>query len=340
MKAVRYEGNERIAVIDTKTPELNPGDVCIRVTHAGICGTDLTIVAGGIARVPVPLIMGHEFAGTVAALPDDDTSGLQVGNRVTVYPLISCGTCYVCQAGTPHVCRNLGLYGVDTAGGFAEYVTVAHDAVFKLPDSVDDVSAALIEPLSVAIHDVRRSFLEVGDNVVVTGAGPIGLLIAMLARLGGAATVVLTEVSAERLRIARELDFVAVDASQDNLVSAVLEHTNGRGADVLFEATGHPSVAEHLLDLVKTRGQILQVGIPKKPMRIDLQKVVFNEVTITGARVYERSDYARAIELAAQGKIDLNAIVTHSMSINDAAAAFDAARGGSAVKVILEMGAN
>jgi threonine dehydrogenase-like Zn-dependent dehydrogenase len=195
--------------------------------------------------------MGHEFSGTIVDLPPDVSSHLQIGDRVTANPLLACGTCYVCRAGLSHVCRDLKLIGIDTDGAFSEFVLVEVGSIFKLPSDLSDVEGTLIEPLSVCIHAARMSRLQIGDTVVVTGAGMIGLLMAMVARAAGAARVIVTEVAPSRIVAAQGLGFTVLNAADSDVVEQVLELTDGTGGDVVFEATGHQSVAPYLLELVK-----------------------------------------------------------------------------------------
>ena len=338
MKAVSFQGKDTVAVIDKSVPQVTDSTVLIKVAYAGICGSDLSIVAGKHPRAKPPLVMGHEFSGTIVELPLNSRPDLKIGDRVTVFPLISCGQCYVCQMGLPHVCKELKLFGIDTDGAFAEYVRVTQDTVFKIPDSLSDQEGALIEPLAVCIHSARMSRLQIGDTVVVTGAGPIGLLMALVARAAGAAQVIVTEISPARIAGAEKLGFTVLNAAADNLVEQVVDLTQGRGGDIVFEATGHPSVAPYLLDLVRIRGQIVQVGIFKEPTAIDLRAVNFHEVDLIGARVYTREDYDQTINLAAQQRFDLKSIEAEVRSLDEAAAAFASAKAATAVKTMFKIG--
>jgi len=337
MKAVSFQGKDTVAVVEKPVPQVTGDTVLIKVAYAGICGSDLSIVAGKHPRATPPLVMGHEFSGTIAELPPNARPDLQVGDRVTVFPLISCGECYVCRMGLPHVCKNLKLFGIDTDGAFAEYVRVTQDTVFKIPDKLSDKNGALIEPLAVCIHSARMSRLQIGDSVVITGAGPIGLLMATVARAAGAAQVIVTEVSPTRITGAQKLGFTVLNAADDNLVEQVLELTGGRGGDIVFEATGHPSVAPYLLDLVRIRGQIVQVGIFKQPVAIDLRAVNFHEVDLIGSRVYTREDYDQTISLAAQGRFDLDSIEAEVLPLDEAVAAFASAKAATAVKTMFKV---
>ena len=172
MKAVFFTGKNEIEVRDTKVPQIGQEEVLINVKFAGICGTDLSIMAGKHPRARPPLIMGHEFSGVIETA-GGDVRNLKPGDKVVAEPLISCGTCFACRSGYGYVCQNLGLYGIDAPGAFAEYIALPAGKVFKLPETFDLKKAALIEPLAVAVHAVRLSSLKVTDAVCVLGAGPI-----------------------------------------------------------------------------------------------------------------------------------------------------------------------
>jgi 2-desacetyl-2-hydroxyethyl bacteriochlorophyllide A dehydrogenase len=336
LKAISYQGKNSIDVVDKPIPRATGDNVLIKVACAGICGTDLAIVAGKHPRATPPLVMGHEFAGTIAELPRGAPSHLQVGDRVTANPLLTCGTCYVCRAGLPHVCRNLKLIGIDRDGAFAEYVLVGADAALKIPPHLSDVEGALLEPLAVCVHAARMSRLQIGDTVVVTGAGPIGLLMAMVARAGGAVKVIVTEIAAARLAMAQKLGFTVLNATDTDVVAQVLELTGGRGSDIIFEATGHPSVAPNLMELVKIRGQIVQVGIFKQPVPIDLRVLNFHEIDLIGTRVYTMEDFERAVDLAAGGRLDLKSVPVQLIPLTEAVNGFQSAQSGASLKVLFE----
>jgi 2-desacetyl-2-hydroxyethyl bacteriochlorophyllide A dehydrogenase len=237
----------------------------------------------------------------------------------------------------PHVCRNLKLIGIDTDGAFSEFVLVKGGSVLKIPPDLSDVEAALIEPLAVCIHAARMSRLQIGDTVVVTGAGPIGLLMAMVARAAGAARVIVTEVAPVRIASARGLGFTILNAADTDVVKQVLELTDRRGTDIVFEATGHPSVAPYLLDLVKIRGQIVGVGVFKQPVPIDLRTLNFHEVDLIGSRVYATDDFERAINLATDQRIDLKSVPVRQIPLVEAVSGFQSAQSSASLKVIFEV---
>ena len=197
MRAALWLGKEQVAVRVVPRPAVGPGQALIRVAYAGICGTDLMIYLGKHPRAKAPLIMSHEFCGVIA---EADGEAYPAGAPVTVNPLLTCGQCYPCRHGLSHVCERLGLLGIDADGGFAEYALAPLHTVRPLPPGLPLVEAALIEPLAVAVHAVRASDLKVGDTVAVLGAGPIGIMVAQVARLGGARRVLISERSPRQLR--------------------------------------------------------------------------------------------------------------------------------------------
>src|ERR1035437_7639723 len=209
MKAAVWAATDEVAYVDVPVPEVPAGWALVKVAYNGICGTDLSIVHGKHPRAKAPLVMGHEISGWVERA---GATGSAAGTLVTVEPLISCGKCKGGRDGNSHVCRRLGLYGIDTDGGMAEYVALPPEVLHPVPDGVDPRTAALAEPLAVAVHAVDLSGLEPGSTVAVYGAGPIGILTALVARHAGAAAVVITEPSPWRREVAARLRFTVVPA--------------------------------------------------------------------------------------------------------------------------------
>src|SRR5665648_416676 len=207
MKAAVWAATDQVDVTDLPMPVVPEGWALVKVAYNGICGTDLAILHGKHPRATAPLIMGHEISGWVEQA---GATGPPAGTLVTVEPLISCGECKACRNGHPHVCRRLGLYGIDAPGAMAQYVALPPEVLHEVPDGVDPRTATLAEPLAVAVHAVALSGMEPGDTVAVYGAGPIGVLTAMVARHEGAGTVVITEPSPWRRKVAEELGFTVV----------------------------------------------------------------------------------------------------------------------------------
>ncbi len=324
MTAAVWTGADQIEVTTASRPHVPEGWALMRVAYNGICGTDLSIFHGKHPRATAPLIMGHEMSGWVEVAGSE---GPPVGSLVIVEPLITCGRCKACSEAHPHVCRNLGLYGIDAPGAMAEYVALPPEVLHAVPDGVDPRTATLAEPLAVAVHAVSLSGMERGDTVAVYGAGPIGVLTAMVARHEGAGTVVITEPSPWRRQVAESLGFTVV-AEGSSMVETLAALTGGEGADTTFDTAAHPSVAAELTRATRVLGRIVVVGVYKQPVPVDLQAVCFKEQSIVGVRVYTSDDVTRAIELIASDALHLDVFPTKVFPLADVASAMAAATSG------------
>lgn len=334
MAAAVWAGPGKIETRRVPVPELPEGSALVRVEYTGLCGTDFSILQGTHPRAQAPLIMGHEITGVVEV---PGAGGPPAGTRVTVEPLITCGRCRPCRDGFPHVCRNLGLYGIDAPGSLAEFVALPAGALVPVAAHVPARQAALAEPLAVAVHAVNRSGLQGGEHVAVFGAGPIGILTALVARHAGA-TVLISEPSEERAAAARSLGFETVPPGADP-VHAVKTATGGDGADVVFDTAGHPAVAAVLPAAARVRGTVVLVGVHKKPAEVDLQAVTFAELTVVGVRVYTRADVEHAVGLLETDALGLGRLPVRVFALADAAAAFAMAMSaGPVLKVLVTPG--
>lgn len=321
MKAAQYVKAGIISYREVQDVPPSPGQVKIRVAYCGICGTDGHIFRGRMdARVKAPQAIGHEMSGTVAEI-GPQVENLAVGDRVTVMPLDNCGACLTCRRGYTHICEKLRFLGIETPGAFAQYWTVPARLVLPLPDGLPLRQAALVEPLAVACHDVRRAELSAGQRVVVNGGGPIGLLIALVARQAGA-DVRLVEINPARLRLASELGFEGWNPSDREEMTAVADWAPG-GADVVFEVSGSAAGALAMTDMVRPRGTIVMVAIFAQPVPVDLHKFFWKELRMQGARVYEVEDFQRAIALAASGDLPLPRLLSREFPLAETQAAFE-----------------
>ena len=311
------------------------GEVKIEVAYVGICGTDLHVVHGTMDhRVTFPQLIGHEMSGVVTEAGPEVT-GLAVGEKVVVRPLLSCNQCPACRAGHHHICQRLVFLGIDAPGALQSYWTVPAAIVHKVPAQVALRTAALVEPLAVACHDVGRASLAGGESVVVFGAGPVGLLIALLARHKGA-RVLITDINPTRLELARSLELEAVPP--DQLTAAVEAMTGETGADVVFEVTGAAAAIAEATGLLRTRGRLVVVGIHSEPHPVDLFRVFWRELHLLGARVYEPEDFDEAIALTAEGVLPLDRLITAVVGLEDLAEALEKLQtGGDAVKVLVAL---
>ena len=331
MLAARYLGPRRLEAVETPVPAIEDGEALIRVDACGFCGSDIGIIAGLHPRAREPLTVGHEFCGRVDSIKSDSDE-FQAGDYVTLYPLISCGQCFVCRNGDPHVCRTLRLYGFDADGGMAEYVRAPVKSLIRLPEEMPPSLGAIIEPLAVAVHGVSRVTLSQVRTAVVIGAGPIGLLSALVARARGVEEIIISDPTPFRRELAASLGLTAV-AAGDELKALVEAMTFGEGADLVLECAGATAAAQQMTAVVRPRGTIINLGVFKKPVNVDMQAVNFKELTILGSRVYRRQDFVEAVELAIE--LPLQRIVTHSFALPAVKAAFDCFEHGEKVCKVL-----
>jgi (R,R)-butanediol dehydrogenase / meso-butanediol dehydrogenase / diacetyl reductase len=336
MRSALYTGNSTIVVEDRPPVPPAAGQVQIQVAYTGICGTDLHILHGAMDhRVRIPQTIGHEMSGRVAVL-GPDVSGLAVGSPVTVMPLQSCGACPACRAGHSHICHRLNFIGIDSTGAMQQRWTVPADVVIPLPEGLPLAHGALVEPTAVAVHDVRRADLRAGDKTVVIGGGPVGLLIALVSRTVGADVVVL-ELDAHRRAIADQLGIRALDPAHDDVAAEVDSWTGGAGAGVAFEVSGSAAGINTAVELLAVRGRLVIVGIHSRPREVDVFRFFWRELTMIGARVYERADYDTAIGLLSAGKVPAENLITNVEPLTNAAAAFAAlSDGGNVMKVLVD----
>lgn len=308
MTAVYYEGAGRFTVGRGDPVSPGPGEIRLAVAYCGVCGTDLHIARGHMDhRVAAPQVIGHEMSGFVAEL-GSGVAGFDEGDAVVVRPLDTRGETPA-DKGVSHICRELKFLGIDTPGAFQSSWTVPAFTVHKLPVGVDLRLAALVEPLAVACHDVRRAELLEGETAVVLGGGPIGLLVALVARQGGA-RVLLSEPNSFRAELARSVGLDVVDPTTTDLAARVLAQSEGAGADVVFEVSGAPSAASIMTELAGLRGRIVVVAIYPEPQPVRLFDFFWKELRMVGARVYEPTDYERAIDLLALDVLPLDSLVT------------------------------
>jgi (R,R)-butanediol dehydrogenase / meso-butanediol dehydrogenase / diacetyl reductase len=333
MLSATFIGPYEIEARETEIPVPGHGEVLLKVYASGICGSDLAIVSGQHPRAKPPLVIGHEFSGAVTSLGAGPTGDFQIGDRVTLFPLLTCGTCYACRNGFSHVCASLRLIGFDRTGGMADYVVVPADLLVRLPADMTYETGALIEPLAVCIHAVSRTTVRPEDTVVVLGAGPIGLLTAMTLRSKGVEKIYVTDIDPFRLDIVRALRFEALDSSQSDIVAYIKDVTGGDMADRVFEVAGVQDSATQMTDLVRPRGTVVNVSVFKKQPMVDMRSVNFKELTIIGTRVYTPADYRTALDIA--GTMPLREIVSHRLPLTEVAGAFKTIFNGDRVCKVL-----
>lgn len=334
MNAAYYKGDERVQIGPCQVQEPAAGQVRIEVAYCGVCGTDLHIFQGHMdARLQMPQVIGHEMAGTVAAV-GDGVADWRPGDRVVVRPLDACGQCPACRAGHGHICQSLNFIGIDSPGAFQASWTVPAHTLHRLPADMPLDLGALVEPLAVACHDVRLGEVTAGERVVVIGGGPIGLLNALVARQAGAEVVVI-DINTYRVEFARSLGLEAIDSRQHDPQEWVAEWTGGAGADAVFEVSGSAAGAQLMTQLAKVRGRIVVVAIFAQAPAVDLFQFFWRELRLCGVRVYEPEDYDRAIALAASGALPLEQMISARRPLSGLQEVFEKMKAGAEMMKVL-----
>jgi (R,R)-butanediol dehydrogenase/meso-butanediol dehydrogenase/diacetyl reductase len=328
MKAAYYSGNKSFTIKEDQPKNPEAGDVRIKIAFCGICGTDMHVFHGDMdARVTTNRVIGHECSAVVDAI-GAGVQGLEVGDPVVVRPLSHCGECAACKKGYIHVCQNLKFLGLDTEGAMQEMWTLPAHTLHKLPADMRLDYAALIEPTAVACHDVARAKIKEGEDVLVIGGGPIGLLVAMVAKQAGG-NVVVSEVSDYRLEVAEKLGFKTHNPLKVNVAEEIWKMTGDKGAEVVFEVSGSKPGIDTMTEAAAVRGRIVMVAIHGKKPEVDMFKFFWRELELLGARVYEAVDYEKAIELVVSGAIDCEALITDIQELEDITKAFQALDGNA-----------
>lgn len=325
--------------VEAPVPTPGPNDLLIKVRKSSICGTDVHIYRWdewAQKTIPVPTIVGHEYVGTVVGM-GSEVRGFTIGDRVSGEGHVTCGHCRNCRAGRRHLCRNTQGIGVNRQGSFAEYLVLPAFNAFKLPDDVPDDIAAIFDPFGNAVH-TALSFDLVGEDVLITGAGPIGVMAAAVARHVGARNVVITDVNEYRLDLARRVGVTrAVNVATEDLWAVARDELDmHEGFDVGLEMSGSGQAFSQMLHLMNNGGKVALLGIPSGDVRIDWNDVIFKMLTIKG--IYGREMFETWYKMAAliQSGLDLTPVITHHYPIGDFQKGFEAMLGGQSGKVILD----
>ena len=335
MRAVHYQGAQTFTPGKAAIPSAGPGEALLRVLRVGICGTDLHIFQGHLDnRVPRGGIIGHETFAEVVEAPAHGE--FQAGDRVVVEPVRFCGACRACRIGASYLCYNLKVLGVDLPGGMQEFWPVPVDRLIKVPDTLTDDHAAVIEPLAVATHDVTRAGVKTGDAVLVFGGGPIGCLIALVCRHRGA-RVAVAEINPFRVEMLRRLGLEVVGPGVDPVRFAT-DWTDGDGVDVAFEVTGHPDAVKAISEVVRVWGTISIVAIHSEPMPVNLHRFFARELSLHGSRLYTRAAWHEAIRLGSTGAVPLGPLVSRIIPLESLQEGMETAlKGGPVMKVLVDV---
>ncbi|HMU17289.1 L-threonine 3-dehydrogenase [Thauera sp.] len=327
-----------LTLTSVEKPEVGPNDVLIKIKKTAICGTDIHIWKWdewAQKTIPVPMHVGHEYVGVIAEM-GQEVRGFKIGDRVSGEGHITCGFCRNCRAGRRHLCRNTVGVGVNRAGAFAEYLAIPAVNAFKIPDDISDDLAAIFDPFGNATH-TALSFNLVGEDVLITGAGPIGIMAVAIARHVGARHVVITDVNDHRLELARKMGATrAVNVSRENLADVKTELHMVEGFDVGLEMSGVPSAFTSMLEHMNHGGKIALLGIPPSNTAIDWNQVIFKGLEIKG--IYGREMFETWYKMVAmlQSGLDLSPIITHHYPVEEFKAGFETMLSGNSGKVILD----
>lgn len=320
MKAAVCESSRNITIKEVRMPQPGPDEALIRVRASGICGSDIRAYMGMHPAVVYPVTLGHEFAGEIAAL-GENVEGFEIEDDVIVEPLFPCGECAMCLAGDYNLCEDLVMTGYQMPGSFAEYTLAKAEFLYHKDESLSFNEAALIEPLAVALHAVKRAGIGIGDMVVIQGAGGIGLLTMQVAKKAGA-MVIVTDISTDKLHLAADLgaDYV-VNVAMSDLHELLMAITKDRGADIVIECAGNSETLAETVGLVRKGGTIVLVGwTGNKLDQISLTEITMGEINLLGSSTYCRN-FPVAIELALSRDINLGGIVSHEYRLSGLEAA-------------------
>ncbi|MBJ2137948.1 L-threonine 3-dehydrogenase [Paraglaciecola agarilytica] len=333
----KLKSEKGIWLHDSELPVVGHNDLLIKIRKTAICGTDMHIYnwdEWSQKTIPVPMVVGHEYVGEVVEI-GEEVRGFSIGDRVSGEGHITCGHCRNCRAGRRHLCRNTSGVGVDRPGAFAEYLSIPAFNAFKIPDNISDDLAAIFDPFGNAVH-TALSFDLVGEDVLITGAGPIGVMAAAVAQHVGARHVVITDINEYRLDLARKMGATrAVNVAKENLKDVMNDLGMSEGFDVGLEMSGVPAAFRDMLDKMNHGGKVAMLGIPPGDVAVDWNKVIFKGLVIKG--IYGREMFETWYKMASliQGGLDLSPIITHQFNIDEFQQGFDTMGSGHSGKVIL-----
>lgn len=335
---VKAKAERGIWLEDSPKPEVGHNDLLIKIRKTAICGTDMHIYnwdEWSQNTIPVPMVVGHEYVGEVVGM-GQEVKGFEIGDRVSGEGHITCGHCRNCRAGRRHLCRNTEGVGVNRPGAFAEFLVIPAFNAFKIPHNISDELASIFDPFGNAVH-TALSFDLVGEDVLITGAGPIGIMAAAVAKHVGARHVVITDINPYRLALAEKMGATrAVDVSKENLKDVMNDLGMTEGFDVGLEMSGVPDALRDMLNKMNHGGKVAMLGIPPSDVAIDWNQVIFKGLVIKG--IYGREMFETWYKMASllQSGLDLSPIITHTYSVDDFQKGFDTMGSGQSGKVILD----
>ena len=345
MRAALLFGKEDLRVEELPLPRIADGEILLRVQAAAICGTDIRMYRNGARGVgpDSPLVLGHEVSGIIERV-GAGVAGYREGMRVAVAPNMGCGVCDMCVSGNTQLCATYKAFGINIPGAFAQYMKIPEAAVrqgnlAEIPEGADFIDAALVEPLSCVYNAFKRTATTAGDTVLVIGAGPIGLMHAKLALMGGAARVYMNDISAERLELCTKAEPSIIPVSGGPLVERMKELTGGRGVDVCITAAPVPEIQVAALEVAAVNGRVMFFGgLPEGKSRValDTNLVHYKQITISGTSRSSLSQYRQTLGLVASGAVNVKDLVTSVSPVDGIRASFERVMQGKGLKNVLE----
>ena len=324
MKLARMTEFHKMTIEEADMPELKEGEALIRIKYFGICGSDVHIFEGKHPTAVPPMVLGHEFCGYLHDIKSGKIKSYAKGDFVTAHPLTSCGYCEHCLGGRQNLCKDIAIFGVHKDGCYAEYIKVSAERLVKINPEIEPETAALLEPLAVAVHDVRRSGLRVGESVFIIGAGTIGLMIALVAELNGAGNIIMSEIDEKRIKFARSMGFTVINPYGDGYDAQVAELSGGNGFDRVFEVSGTQNGWDCMTKACKSGGTIVPIGIPNQGFQVDVVSVVLREIELKGVRIHPFNNFKAAVDIISSGLINdkLKKLVSRVYDLDDVNKAF------------------
>ncbi len=329
MRAAFVKGAKRIVVEEVPDPVPADDEVIVKVQYCGICGSDLHIYESG-----AEIGAGHEYSGDIVSM-GSQVRGWEIGDRVAVEPRIACGKCSWCRSGKVELCDEYYTALLQYEGAFATYARTTLTQLHKIPDNISYEQAALIEPTTCAIHAMNMSNMRKGDTVAVLGLGPIGQLVARVAKIQGAKAVYATEVSQPRIELARDEVDEVINAKEINPVERILQLTNGEGADVVIECAGNVLTSRQSIEVARKGGTIIVVGICYDWVEIPFSTIMLKELTIKGSVCFSIGEYASAVDLVRKIEVDVKPLITNAIPLENIGVAFEMACRSEGCKILV-----
>lgn len=341
MKAAVLQSWVNLELCDINMPVPDQREALVKVKYAGVCGSDITVYRGKHMTATVPTVLSHEILGTIESLPEGYSGAFQVGQRVLMNPIVSCGQCAACQRGLENVCENLKLLGIHLDGGFAEYVKVQTDKLVAVRDDMPDEVAILGEPFAVGYHIMQTSKVQPGDTVFISGGATVGLYIAVFAKAWGASRVIISEINEPRRRFVESMGIETINPLKTDAAVCMNAVTKGAGFDIVFDPSGAEACILQMPDLCRCGGKMLSLGLSGDPYPFVIGKVAFKEITLIGNRLYSQEDFEQGVRFLEDNwrALGLDRMVTDKLPLTEIDKAFHMMlHGENTCKIIIDTG--